>query len=155
MKEHDFKKFPELANSQMGELYFQSPHKQIVEDFSARVVSVKDGDTIKVKADFRDFIFPIRLWAIDAPELDSEGGFKSRDWLANRILGKNVEIKVDPINRVEKWGRLLGDVIFQGISMSEESVAMGHSVPFEQRSELVAIPDLNHELDIKLKEFER
>jgi len=49
---HDFKKFPELTNNQMQIYYFESPHKQITEDFKARVVDVHDGDTIKVEVDF-------------------------------------------------------------------------------------------------------
>ena len=54
---HDFKRFPELTNGQMGLYYFDSPHKQIAENFFAKVVKVSDGDTIRVKADFRDFNF--------------------------------------------------------------------------------------------------
>ena len=58
---HDFKLFPELTNRQMQEYYFQSPHKQITENFAAKVVKVTDGDTIRVEVDFRDFDFPIRI----------------------------------------------------------------------------------------------
>ena len=70
----DFVRFPELTNAQMGLYYFDSPHKQIGEDFFATVVNVHDGDTIRVKTDFRDFTFPIRFSNILAAELKEKGG---------------------------------------------------------------------------------
>ena len=54
---HDFKRYPELTNAQMGLYYFDSPHQQIAEDFWAKVIRVKDGDTIQVSCNFRDFDF--------------------------------------------------------------------------------------------------
>ena len=55
---HNFKLFPELTNNQMQFYYFESPHRQIIEDFRAKVVQVTDGDTIRVKWDERKFDFP-------------------------------------------------------------------------------------------------
>ena len=86
MLEHDFKKFPELTNAQMQIYYFASPHKQILDDFKAQVVKCHDGDTISVAVDFRDFIFPVRLSEINAPELNEPEGLESRDWLSEKIL---------------------------------------------------------------------
>jgi len=130
---HDFQKFPELTNSQMAFYYFESPHKQIIEGFMAKVIKVSDGDTIRVQADFRDFNFPVRFAYIDAPELN-EGGKESKSWLENQILGKEVYIKVNPNNRVGKWGRLIGDVFHMGESMSRASLREMHSVPFGSRT---------------------
>jgi len=129
---HDFKKFPELTDSQMQLYYFQSPHKQITNNFRAKVAKVTDGDTIRVETDFRDFNFPIRFSNIAAPELNEKGGKESQSWLEKQILGEEVEIMIDPENRVEKWGRLLGDVHHGGFSMNEMSMIMGHSIPFEE-----------------------
>ena len=72
----------------MGLYYFDSPHRQIAEDFFARVVKVTDGDTIRVKTDFRDFTFPIRFSNILAAELDEKGGIESKRWLSGQILNK-------------------------------------------------------------------
>ena len=80
---HDFKRFPELTNSQMNLYYFDSPHKQITESFTAKVVKVTDGDTIRVKWDERDFTFPIRLSELAAPELNERGGVKAQRWMSN------------------------------------------------------------------------
>ena len=147
MPEHDFKNYPELRKAQLEELQFQSPHKQITENFRATVVKVHDGDTITLEVDFRDFTFPLRLLDIDAPEMNA-GGEEARDWLRQRILNQDVEIKINPKNRVDKYGRLLGYVFHGGLDVGEEELQRGLAVPFTQRRE-VELPDLNKELSIK------
>ncbi len=132
---HDFKRFPELTNSQMAFYYFDSPHQQIAEDFMAKVVRVIDGDTIRVKADFRSFDFPIRFSNILAAELDEKGGIESKSWLESQILGEEVEIIVNPNNRVEKWGRLLGQVRHKGFDMGELSIQNDKSTSLTEEKE--------------------
>ncbi len=141
---HDFKRFPELTNRQMEIYYFDSPHKQITEDFIGKVVKVTDGDTIRVEVDFRDFNFPIRLARIAAPELDENGGIESQSWLEDLILGEEVDVKLTK-QRVEKWGRLLAEIIFMGINMGRMSIDTGHSVAWEARQK--SIPDFNKQLE--------
>ena len=132
---HDFKRFPELTNSQMPHYYFESPHKQITENFMAKVVKVTDGDTIRVTMEDRDFNFPIRFLNTDAPELAEKemGARESQRWLEKLILGQEVEILIDPQQRVEKWGRLLGEILFQGMNINKLSILEGHAVRFEDR----------------------
>lgn len=142
--EHDFKNFPELTNRQMEIFYFDSPHKQITEDFRARVVKVIDGDTIRVKWEERSFNFPIRLANLAAPEIKEAGGLESQKWLAEKILGKDVDIVLSP-ERVEKWGRLLAYVIDGGINMSEESRMFGMAQNWEERGSF--IPNFEIELE--------
>ncbi len=127
----DFDKFPELTNAQLAIYYWESPHKQITESFMAKVVKVTDGDSIRVETDFRDFDFPVRFSLIDAPELN-EGGEESKNWLEELILGEEVYIKVDPDNRIGKWGRILGEVFLDGVSINYESLNNRFSVPFGQ-----------------------
>lgn len=142
---HNFKLFPELTDNQMSIYYWDSPHKQITEDFRARVVKVTDGDTIRVVTDFRDFDFPVRLSDISAPEIKEPGGIAGRVWLAERILGEEVDIRINPDNRISKWGRILGEVIWRGLSINEEIVKAGRAVPWEERHE-VLLPDFKEEL---------
>ena len=129
---HNFDRFPELTNSQAEHYYWQSPHKQIFEDFKALVVKVHDGDTIRVKWTERDFEFPIRLALIDAPELNERGGAKSKSWLEAQILGKEVEIIIDKERRIGKWGRILGEIMFMGRNINKESMDLGFSKDFFQ-----------------------
>ena len=133
---HNFKDFPELTNSQMQFYYFESPHKQIMEDFIAKVVKVIDGDTIKVKWDERDFDFPIRFANTAAPERKEPGGLESREWLREQVLGKEVTIEINPSNRVGKWGRILGTVILGGIDINQMSIDLGFAVDFHNRENI-------------------
>ena len=144
---HDFIKFPELANSQMDLYYFESPHKQITEDFRATVVKVHDGDTITLSVDFRDFEFPLRFIDTNAPELNERGGEDSRDWLRNKIEGLEVDILIDANKRVGKFGRLLGRVFAGGMDINDESIRAGKATTFEARRE-DQLPDINAELEV-------
>ena len=136
---HDFKKYPELSNAQMDFYYFESPHRQITEDFVARVIRVKDGDTVQVRAEFRDFDFPIRFLDTNAPEMD-EGGSKSKEWLRQEIEGEEIEVLINPRKRVGKFGRILGQLIHQGRNMNQLSLDLGYAIPFEQEG-LGEIPE--------------
>lgn len=127
---HNFKLFPELTNRQMQLYYFDSPHQQITENFNAVVVKVTDGDTIRVETDFRDFSFPIRFSNIAAPEMNEEGGKESRTWLEDQIMGEEIMVLVNKQNRVDKWGRLLGEIMHMGININEASKANAHSIQF-------------------------
>jgi len=145
--EHDYKRFPELTNTQLNEIGFTSPHKQITESFYAEVVKVHDGDTITLRVDFRDFDFPLRFLGIDAPEMNA-GGEVARDWLIGQILGEEVMIQIDRNQRVGKYGRLLGRVISRGLDMGDAELRLGLVTTFDQRRE-GQIPDINKELMVK------
>ncbi len=145
---HDFKQFPELANAQMDFYYFKSPHKQIFEDFRCKVVKVKDGDTIQVKWDERDFDFPVRFLDINAPELNEPRGHAVKSWLKSRIEGEEIDILINPKNRVDKWGRLLGHVFHRGMDTGREMMDLGLVTPFEARME-GKFPILNKDLAIE------
>lgn len=129
---HDFQKFPELTNSQMDFYYYDSPHKQITEDFTCKVVKVHDGDTITVRWEDRDFDFPVRFANLAAPEL-SEGGQEAQSWLENLLLGETIQVILSK-QRVEKWGRILGTIIFQGQDIAEQEIWMGLARSWEDRN---------------------
>jgi len=103
---HDFIRFPELTNSQMNLYYFTSPHKQIIEDFRAKVVKVIDGDTVRLVTSFRNFDFPMRLLGIDAPESYQPGGDIAKDFLEKLVLEKEVRLEKDQTDK-DAYGRLL------------------------------------------------
>jgi endonuclease YncB( thermonuclease family) len=133
---HDFKRFPELSGEDLDLYYWASPFKQIFENFIAKVVRVKDGDTINVLWKERDFDFPVRFNNIAAPEKSEQGGEASRAWLERQVLNEEVEIIVDPNNRVGKWGRLLGQVISKGFDIGEMSILAGHSLAWSERKQM-------------------
>lgn len=85
-------------------------------NYRAKVISVYDGDTITVDIDLGMDIWirkqKIRLANIDAPEVrgeEKEEGIKSREWLRDKILGKEVVIQTIKDKR-GKYGRWWGEV---------------------------------------------
>ena len=139
--EHNYKDFPELTNKQLSEFGFSSPHEQITQDFFAVVVKVVDGDTVTLSAEFRDFNFPLRLLDIDAPEMN-EGGRTAKDWLSDRVLGSEVEIRINPANRGGKFGRLLGKIFHNGMDLGQEMFYLGLVSVFGKKDE-GSIVDMN------------
>ena len=144
---HDFKRFPELTNNQMRFYYHESPHKQITRNFRAKVEKVIDGDTLKLSWEERDFNFELRIINIDSKEL-GEGGEDAKEFLKDMIEGDLVDVLIDPNNRTEKWGRLLGDARHQGQLISKLMLRTRHAVRFDERNK-GKLPNLNKELNIK------
>ena len=136
---HDFKKFPELTNSQIQFYYLDSPHKQITEDLRVEVVKVIGGDTIRVMWHERDFDFPVRMLNTNAPEMN-EGGEEAKEWLKDLIEGEEVDLLINKKQRVGKWGRLLAIIMFKGINLNDESITSGYSTTFEDRHQGKIMP---------------
>jgi len=88
--------------------------------YKAKVISVYDGDTITVDIDLGVGIWlrgqKIRLYGIDAPETrgeEREEGIKVREWLRDKILGKEIILETIK-DKKGKYGRLLGNVWLEG-----------------------------------------
>ena len=75
------------------------------DQYEGRVIKVIDGDTIWVKTSNKHI--KIRLSYIDAPELKQTYGVRSKDFLTNLILDKNVQINA---NKKDRYNRHLGEV---------------------------------------------
>jgi endonuclease YncB( thermonuclease family) len=140
---HDFKNWPELRNNELDFYYWDSPHKQLFETFDAKIIRVHDADTVIVRIPERNFDFPVRFSnssareLIEKPERDTSAqlcadGKTAQQWLEDRVLGKEVTVVLTK-TRVEKWGRLLGKVIFNGIDLGDELVSNGMAVPWANR----------------------
>lgn len=92
-----------------------------------RVVHVIDGDSIKAIINGEEV--SVRLVGIDAPELPKKKDLpgqpfcvKAKEYLANRILNKVVDIKFYGMNRN---GKLLGEVFVNGININLEMIHAG------------------------------
>ena len=75
------------------------------DQYTAKVIRVIDGDTIWVKSENKHI--KIRLSYIDAPELKQIYGIRSRDFLINLVLEKNVQINT---SKKDRYNRHLGEV---------------------------------------------
>lgn len=103
-----------------------SPHKSSskitqIEEFSGKVVGVKDGDTIVVMHNGKGET--IRLYGIDAPEKKQDFGTKAKQFMSGLVFNKIVLVKS---HGTEKWGRTIGEVFLQdGRNANQEIVKAG------------------------------
>ncbi len=104
--------------------------------YSAMIVSVYDGDTVRADIDLGFSItnrkMQLRLYGVDTPELRGEtidAGMLARDALRALVLGKQVTITTFK-DKQEKYGRYLADIDIDGINVSEWLVTNGYAVRY-------------------------
>ena len=114
---------PKLSNSQI----LATTTNDEAPNFDYKVLSVHDGDTIKVKRGGQ--VLNVRFACIDAPELKQPGGVEARDYLKSLIsrsggvVGLNI-ISKDRYNRsvAEVWVNLPSEGFPQGSPNLVQSV---------------------------------
>lgn len=106
-----------------------------------KVLSVHDGDTLKVEC---KFTMDIRLLDCWAPELSGENrlaGFKSRDNLKTMAEGKigivSVPLNSDNVGKVTSMSRVLGRVLVNGDDVGYLQVKGGFATKTKGGSEVV------------------
>lgn len=108
----------EVTNDNTPDFSFEDQFKE------AKVLSVYDGDTIKVAfpSDGTMYRWNCRLSGVDTPEIrtkdlkEKEYGYKVRDALREKILGKIVRVKC---GEFDKYGRLLLEVFLEDLSVNQ------------------------------------
>ena len=95
-------------------------------DFNGKVVSVTDGDTIKVRIPGEQV--KVRLKGIDAPEKGQPYGNKSRKHLASLVAGKKVRVE---FYRRDRYGRVLGKVWVGDTDANLEQIRQGYAWWYE------------------------
>ena len=93
-----------------------------------KVVSVSDGDTIKV-LDATNTQHKIRLQGIDAPEKAQPFGQKSKQSLSQLVYNKQVTVEYQ---KKDKYGRTLGKVILNGTDVCLEQIKLGMAWHYKQ-----------------------
>jgi micrococcal nuclease len=95
---------------------------------TAKVESVKDGDTIYIKAGSKKI--EVRLACIDAPEKEQQYGKQATDRL-KQILPANQSIQVRSIEK-DKYKRLVAEIYLNGRSVNLQMVQEGQAVVYRQ-----------------------
>ncbi|WP_264981626.1 thermonuclease family protein [Pseudodesulfovibrio portus] len=91
--------------------------------FTGKVVSVADGDTITVLTKDKSQV-KIRLYGIDCPEKAQAFGTKAKQFTANLVFGKQVD--VEAIDQ-DRYGRTVGVVSVQGANVNEMLLKTGYA----------------------------
>ena len=107
-------------------------------NYTAKVVSVYDGDTCRVDIDLGLSTWihneSIRLHRINAPEVrgeEREAGLAARDFLRDLIEGREIVLQTIK-DKKGKYGRYLGEIWIehqgQKINVNDFIVANGHAI---------------------------
>ncbi len=98
------------------------------DDFSGRVVSTSDRDTIRVMHDGRSE--KIRLYGIDSPEKGQAFGNRAKQFVATLAFGKKVKVEVKD---QERYGRTVADAnLLDGRNLNHEIVKAGFAPWFRK-----------------------
>lgn len=103
-------------------------------EYAATIARVVDGDTVHAEVDFGCDTYrrmTLRLYGINAPELNTAAGKEARAFLAEMVEGRAVTLHTVK-DRTEKYGRYLATLFIAGKqqSVNETMVATGHAVPY-------------------------
>lgn len=119
---------------------------------SGLVIKVYDGDTITIASRLPYqgsplYRFSVRLNGIDAPEIKSKSEEEkklakiAKDKLSQQILNKVITLKNVSL---EKYGRILADVIIDGKNMSEFMVEQKLAVKYDGGTKGTFEDNFNH-----------
>lgn len=92
--------------------------------FTGEVVSVTDGDTIKVIDGNQ--VIKVRLYGVDSPEMDQDFGLTAKNFTEGLVYGKQVDVEKVATDR---YGRTVGivTVIENNKNLNQELVKEGHA----------------------------
>lgn len=115
------------------------PAKNYPYDIQGVVVKINDGDSVTML--LKKSQLKIRLNGIDAPEIGQAYWKKSREFLSNAITNKTITARVFGVDR---YGRLLADILVNGRNINSELVANGlawHYKAYSSNPELAKLEE--------------
>ena len=134
-------------------------------EYTCKVERVVDGDTIDVILDLGfDILYKsrVRLYGIDTPESRTRNkDEKARGKMATAFLedainnGKQVVIQTKLKDSRGKFGRVLGDVVVDGININQSMIDNYHAAAYfgQSKEAIEAVHDANRTRLIELGKF--
>ena len=103
---------------------------QAAETWTAQVVGITDGDTVKVLRDGHDQV-KIRIAEIDTPERRQPWGNRAKQAMAALVHGQSVE--VEPVT-IDRYGRTIARLRVDGLDVGRELVRQGDAWVYRKYS---------------------
>lgn len=107
----------------------------VAKTITGTVVSIHDGDTLRINSSEIERVKSVRFLGIDTPEVDFQGvsqgdvAFMARDYLRS-LVPIGAQVVVDVGNTSLNRSRLLGKVIYKGKDIGKEMVVSGYAAPY-------------------------
>ena len=119
-------------------------------EYRCKIRRVVDGDTVDIDIDLGFGVWlhkeRVRIYGIDTPESrtrdleEKKFGLMAKDFVKKFVKGDKRNIKSNIILRTQKYdakgkfGRILGDIIVDGTSLSDTMIKEHHAVPYYGQS---------------------
>ncbi|MBW1297017.1 thermonuclease family protein [Aquimarina litoralis] len=117
---------------------------KLPKQFEAKVIGIKDGDTIEVLYNNEPIV--IRLEHIDCPEKKQDYWQKAKQFTSDFCFGKKVTVISK--GRYDRYRRLIAEIKYKDKVLNKELVANGYAIHFKKYS-----TDVNyHALEIIAKQ---
>ena len=140
-------------------------------EYRCKVTRVVDGDTVDVDIELGFGVWlhkeRVRIYGIDTPESrtrdleEKKYGLAAKEFvktfvkgnngLAPLLRGNNITLRTEKYDAKGKFGRILGDIIVDNVSMSDTMIKEHHAVPYYgQSKEEIAESHLKNRAFIKI-----
>ena len=130
-------------------------------EYKCKLVKVVDGDTIDVDIDLGFGVWlhkeRVRIYGIDTPESrtrdleEKKYGLAAKEFVKQFVKGNNIILRTEKYDAKGKFGRILGDIIVDKVSMSDTMIKEHHAVPYYgQSKETIAESHLKNRAFIKI-----
>jgi micrococcal nuclease len=108
------------------------------QQYTAKVVGIKDGDTIEV-LDSLNTQITLRLAEVDCPEKNQPFGTKSKQFTSDQVYKKTINYIVTDTDR---YGRLIAKVYYDNKYLSEEIIKNGMGWHYKKYSKSKKLAEL-------------
>ena len=113
-------------------------------EYRCKVTRVVDGDTVDVDIDLGFGVWlhkeRVRIYGIDTPESrtrdleEKKYGLAAKEFVKTFVKGKSIILRTEKYDAKGKFGRILGDIIVDKVSMSDTMIKEHHAVPYYGQS---------------------
>ena len=116
-------------------------------EYRCKVTRVVDGDTVDVDIDLGFGVWlhkeRVRIYGIDTPESrtrdleEKKYGLAAKEFVKEFVRdkgGSNIVLRTQKYDAKGKFGRILGDIIVDKVSMSDTMIKEHHAVPYYGQS---------------------